>query len=431
MTNAVATPSRPMVAGTLAEFQDLLASRAIKPVFQPIVRLDSGEVVAYEALARGPYGSPFERPDKLFEAARRLRRLNELDWVCRAMAFQTALGVGLNPSLTLFVNTEPVALSSPCPPDLRPLLRQAESRLRIMSELTERRLTADPAALLAAVSRARDNGWGVALDDVGVEPASLALMPFVHPDVIKLDMKIVQERPTAQSVRTVAAVRTKAAKTGASILAEGIETEQHRETAVALGANLGQGWFFGKPAALPRKSTVPQIPVKLIPAPDMDAGPTPFEVISAAVTPTRTTLADVRTRSRGLIDRASADEHLVVLACAQSLDGFQQHLASQCLRLAQQSAFTAVLGQGVPVEPAPNVRGATLESSDPLSREWNVVVIGPQFTGALVSRPVAGMPDTYDVVATIDYDLVVAAARTLLARVAPEVQRGAGPAWQG
>ena len=56
-------------------------------MFQPIVELDTGRVVAYEALARGPEG-PLERPDLLFAAARTAGRLAELDEACRAAAFR-------------------------------------------------------------------------------------------------------------------------------------------------------------------------------------------------------------------------------------------------------------------------------------------------------------------------------------------------------
>ena len=48
---------------------EVLAAGAECSVFQPIVDLDTGRVVAYEALARGPEG-PLDRPDALFEAAR-------------------------------------------------------------------------------------------------------------------------------------------------------------------------------------------------------------------------------------------------------------------------------------------------------------------------------------------------------------------------
>ena len=54
-----------------------------------------------------------------------------------------------------------------------------------------------PAELLAAVERLRARGWGVALDDVGADHRSLALMPFVRPDVIKLDLRLVQANSDA------------------------------------------------------------------------------------------------------------------------------------------------------------------------------------------------------------------------------------------
>jgi EAL domain-containing protein (putative c-di-GMP-specific phosphodiesterase class I) len=51
-------------------------------VFQPLIDLDSGDVVAYEALAPGPAGSPLESPAALFAAAYGSGRVAELDWAC-------------------------------------------------------------------------------------------------------------------------------------------------------------------------------------------------------------------------------------------------------------------------------------------------------------------------------------------------------------
>src|SRR5438094_762182 len=127
------------------------------------------------------------------------------------------------------------------------LFRKAERKLRIVLELTERDLTRRPADLLRLVSWTRDRYWGVALDDVGAEPESLALLPFVEPDVVKLDMKLIQEEITADEEAVVDAVQRYARRTGASVLAEGIETQEHRDKGLQLGANLGQGWLFGRP----------------------------------------------------------------------------------------------------------------------------------------------------------------------------------------
>jgi hypothetical protein len=93
----------------MTTIDDVLRNGAVRSLFQPIVELDTGRVVAYEALARGPQG-PLERPDHLFAAARAAGRLTELDAACRSAALTGALAAGLVTPLTLFVNVEPEVL---------------------------------------------------------------------------------------------------------------------------------------------------------------------------------------------------------------------------------------------------------------------------------------------------------------------------------
>ena len=93
-------------------------------------------------------------------------------------------------------------------------------------------------------------GHGIALDDVGADVRSLALLPLVEPDVIKLDLRLVQDRPSTDQAAIVSAVAAEHERTGAQILAEGIETEAHVTLARSLGATLGQGWHFGRPGPL-------------------------------------------------------------------------------------------------------------------------------------------------------------------------------------
>jgi len=98
---------------------------------------------------------------------------------------------------------------------------------------------------------ARAAGWGVALDDVGADPASLALMPFLRPNVVRLDLHLVQQRPDLAVAEIMTAVTAYAEQSGAHVLAEGIETAEHEQMARSLGATLGQGWRYGHPAPLP------------------------------------------------------------------------------------------------------------------------------------------------------------------------------------
>ncbi len=78
----------------------------------------------------------------------------------------------------------------------------------------------------------------------------MALLPFVHPDVIKLDLRLVQDRTDGEIARFANAVRAHSKRTGAVILAEGVETPHHERVARVLGAQYAQGWLYGRPAEL-------------------------------------------------------------------------------------------------------------------------------------------------------------------------------------
>lgn len=253
-----------------AEFDALIADRAIEAVFQPIVALHDGSTVGYEALARAPTGSAFHQAAVLFRYAARAGRVAELDWICRAAACRGALAAGLPWQMPLFINVEPSTVGQQPFPDLVDAVIAALERLQIVVEMTERSLSRDPAHLLAAVERVRHLGLRVALDDVGADPASLAMMPLVSADVIKLDRRVVQNPDTPAIIAIVNAVRSETERTGAIVLAEGIETPQHLAAAASMGATLGQGWLFGRPGPLPHhlipsEVVLPQIAARFLP----------------------------------------------------------------------------------------------------------------------------------------------------------------------
>ena len=91
----------------------------------------------------------------------------------------------------------------------------------------------------------------MALDDVGADSRSLALMSLLYPDVIKLDMRRMQRRGDAEIAPIVTAVGTESERSRAIVLAEGIDSEEQLAVARAWGATLGQGYLLGSPAPLP------------------------------------------------------------------------------------------------------------------------------------------------------------------------------------
>jgi len=409
---------------------DVIDARAITTVFQPIVRLDSWnrkrhEVVGYEALTRGPAGTPWEEPLALFEAAGERGRLPELDWICRAYAYRAELDAELPLGLTLFVNAEPAALGVPCPPDLSGVILDAQLRLRVVTEMTERAIGNNPSALLAAAEACRGSGWGVALDDLCAEPASLAFLPFIHPDVVKIDKYLIQQ-PGRHAAQLVNAVAAYAERSGAAILAEGVETRGHLAVALGMGATLGQGWLFGRPGPLPpdvanRRST---LSVPFVEHPTPSGGHTPYEIVAARRPTAEATKRMLVPLCRYLEEKAADPaEPPMVLGCFQEARYFTKATARRYAGLAESAALVAALATELPGEPAPGVRGTAFGSDDPLRGEWNVIVVGPHFAGALVARDLADTGAEGDrrftYALTYDRDLVLDAARALLRWIVP------------
>jgi DICT domain-containing protein len=110
---------------------------------------------------------------------------------------------------------------------------------------------------------------------------------------------------------------------------------------------------------------------------------------------------------------------LVVLACVQHAGNFAGATAARYTTIARAAPFVGVFGTGLAAAPAPGVRGSPLAAGDPLAAEWNVVVVGPHFSAALVARDLGGARDHHARFAhavTYDRGLVLEAARALLRR---------------
>lgn len=379
--------------------------------YQPIVDLLTGTVVGAEALARWP--ALGVSPTAAFAAAERDGRRATLDRVCQEAAIAGTRGQRLDPGFTLFVNAAPGSLPDPAAAERVPA--------RMVVEVTERSLLVDPAALLVGLGELRAAGWGIALDDVGSVEETITMLPFVRPDVVKLDLSVVQGAPGAARAAIVAAVGAYAERSGAAILAEGVETEAHLRRAWALGATLGQGWYFAPEGPLAGDGPVTRPLGLLEPLPSSAVTP------SALVDPNRMRVATKRellAMSRYLESQAQAlGSAPVVLAAFEDATHFTAATSRRYAALGERCPLVVALGAGMAGAPCPGVRGAALSPDDPLSKEWAVVVVGAHYTGALLARDLGdGGPDLdrrFRVAVTHAVETVLSAARCLLGRVDP------------
>ncbi len=407
------------------ELRTILAEGTVTPVFQPIVSLETDAVIAYEALARGPRGTDLERPDHLFATADAAGLTVELDWLCRARAVEAAMDAGLGSATHLFINCEPCAVGTACPERHSAVWTRAQTELQLVLEITERALTSRPAELSRVAGEHLSLGRALALDDIGADVRSLALLPFIEPDVIKLDLRLVQDRPSPEQAAIVAAVAAESERTGALILAEGIETHEHLEIARGLGANLAQGFRWGRPGPI-----APGTPTPVWQRPMISRSPrsacTPFQVVAVDCTTKVAPKSLLLPMSHHLENRAlSIGEGAVLLAAFQEARHFTPATATRYRALQRGASFVAAFAAGLGPEPIEGVRGATIPVEDALAGEWSVIVVGPHFAGALVAQDLGDdgvdAERRFAFATTYRRDLVIAAARTLLERVAPVV----------
>ena len=223
----------------------VLDGDGLSVVFQPIVELAGGGVVAVEALSRFN-SEPRRSPDAWFAEAAALGLGVELE----LLAIRCALAHldELPARARLSLNASPATL---CTPELLEALAAAPGG-RLAIEITEHAPVEDYTALGAALGKLRARGVQLMIDDAGAGFSSFKHILDLHPDVIKLDLSLTRDIDSDPLRRALAASLVAfAGEIGATLVAEGIETRGELETLRALGVTQGQGYLLASPGPGP------------------------------------------------------------------------------------------------------------------------------------------------------------------------------------
>jgi diguanylate cyclase (GGDEF)-like protein len=312
-TNAVAyDPSRhgsneeASTADLSLALGSILAEKSLRPVYQPIFSLTTGEPIGYEGLVRPTDGAPIADAGSLFAAAEQADRIVELDMACLQIV---ADGVGeLAPDTYLSVNLSPRTLESDQfhPVELTALFqRRGIMPHQIVVELTEREAVQDLEQLRRNAAACRRVGMRLAADDVGSGNAGLRLLSEIQFDIIKVDLSLVQggllHDPSHAVLRALQELGT---RWKATLVAEGVETPEQLAAIRELGFTAGQGYLLGRP--MPRRhvdkldieSLLPSslfgrivaekaMPALTVPAPAMPTKATPSKSLKPRVAPAK------------------------------------------------------------------------------------------------------------------------------------------------
>ncbi len=237
------------------ELERAVERAEIAVAYQPIVRLDTGELVAFEALARWTHPergavSPTEFVP-IAEDTGLIVPLGKL--VLERACAQLGVWLSANPTARwqMSVNLSARQLLAP---DLVTTVRTATEAAELepsslILELTESVLLADSERVLRRLHRLKDLGVQIAIDDFGTGYSSLSYLQRVPFDILKIDRAFVaalrHEDPQTTLVRTIMDLgRT----LGRTAIAEGIEEQVELDGLLALGCELGQGMHFGSAA---------------------------------------------------------------------------------------------------------------------------------------------------------------------------------------
>ncbi len=219
-----------------------LDEQTIKVVFQPVVDVQSNQVIGYEALSCDAQGklSILE----LFKRYHAIGQLNELKSLCFKSQLKVAQKVGLR---RVFINVDFSVLSqlglAPMPLDLEVIL-----------EISEVEALRDVENHLKVAQRWRREGYQFAIDDFGAGFISLPFIATLIPDYIKLDRSTILQAVSSQTFRKFSKDLVQALKNYAreGIIAEGIETQKELKVVKEMGIHLVQGFLLGKPQELNR-----------------------------------------------------------------------------------------------------------------------------------------------------------------------------------
>ena len=233
---------------------DILRGGRLYSVFQPIVSCaDPSELHGHECLMRAEVeGNPVS-PGLMLDLAAGAGLLFQLDLAARRSAIVSAATHAL--PAKIFINFAPNAIYSPhsC---LNSTVRMVDElglrRDRVVFEIIESERLPEMAHMQRIVGFYRDNGFGVALDDVGAGYSSLSALLELRPDYVKIDRTLLDcvDREPGKALVTRKLLET-AQELGLQTVAEGIERREEWEWARAHGADFVQGYLFARPAAPP------------------------------------------------------------------------------------------------------------------------------------------------------------------------------------
>jgi diguanylate cyclase (GGDEF)-like protein/PAS domain S-box-containing protein len=237
-----------------SELRRAIEREEITILYQPIVRLEDRAVAGFEALARWDHPKMGRlSPIEFISIAEEIGLIVDLglfvlDRSARQLAIWQRSSKVREPIFTSVNISSRQLLRQDLIHDLRTVLaRSAVARGTLKLELTESLVMENPEHAAQMLTRIRELGTGLSLDDFGTGHSSLAYLQRFPFDTIKIDQSFV--RTTSRGTRPVIlkSIIALAHDLGMDVVAEGAETDSDAVELYQLGCEYAQGFAFGEP----------------------------------------------------------------------------------------------------------------------------------------------------------------------------------------
>ena len=229
----------------------MLDERDLVPWYQPILALDSRLVIGYEVLGRYRTEEGMASLGAFFtDASADVGEQIRVDRIIRERAIRRLAEMEEARRPLLFLNIKPSWIDRACQDDgglhtIRMLEKHGIAPNRVVIEITEDRFSGSNERLGKIVDIYRSAGCLIAIDDTGTGFNSADRIAELNPDILKVDIHLMKRSASHSGYLAVLrSISVLAEQIGASMLIEGVETEEDLQRAIQLGARYVQGYLF-------------------------------------------------------------------------------------------------------------------------------------------------------------------------------------------
>ena len=221
---------------------------------QPKVEMSTRKIIGAEALIRWKHKDfGWVRPDQfipLLEKRHQIYQIDKYIWeeACKALKYRrehhfSKIAISVNVSRDDLYEDDLMDVLN----DL--IIKYELDPKQLHLEIIERAYVDDSAHMYQILTKLREQGFIIEMDDFGTGESSLAMLADMPIDYIKLDRKfLVSGLHDQRHIEVIRAMINLAKTLDIDVLAEGIETKEQEEILYDLGCRYAQGYFYGKPA---------------------------------------------------------------------------------------------------------------------------------------------------------------------------------------